>query len=193
MEELSKPTDVAVIRLAHWVSKEVGGTPEQNLVFSKEVVALLQPILCDDDTANSLQETPALTYRLAEAYGQAAGFPEWSREPLIGDLDNPLQFAATQARWESENDERQAGLETMAEAIAQVLAEYTPPGAEEVDVTGWMMGPDDSIDCCLCGEDVDTGLALTITRPSNPFLDDDHDDQNWETFWRHKVCPPPEE
>lgn len=189
---MSKPTDVAVIRLAHWVSKEVGGTPEQNMVFAKEVVALLVPVLFDGDTEEALQGTPSLTYRLAEAYGQAMGYPEWSRDPLIGYIDDPAQFMATQAQWEAENSERQALMDTTAEVIAQVLAEYTPPGAEEVDVTGWTIGPDDSIDCCLCGEDVDTGLALSLTRASNPFLDDDHEEQNWETFWRHKVCPPPE-
>ena len=185
---------VAALKLAHWVAKEVGGTPEQNMRFAKDAVAHLRTVIWHDDTRDQLEATPSLSYRMAQAYGQENGWSEWDDNPLVGNIDDPQQFMATQAEWERRSDEQQTQTLAMSAAIDAVIGEYLPPQAEEVDVTGWRVGiDDDGMTCSACGGDIEGGVVLTLTRQENPFLNDDDPEQGWETFYRHKECPPPEE
>jgi hypothetical protein len=109
-------------------------TPEQLGKLDANLPGSRSGVLTDvGDDETTLAEA------LARTLGEFYGWREWSGERIVGDIDNPEQFAAAQGKWEQQEGERQSQVEAMLwvlkePAVATLLAdrERTPAARAEV-------------------------------------------------------------
>jgi hypothetical protein len=78
-------------------------------------------LLVDDADVSSppMVGSDTLAAVLARTLGQFHCNPEWAGERIVGDLDNPTQFAAAQGKWEEQEYERSAQIEAMEWVLDQ--------------------------------------------------------------------------